>query len=79
MPCGSHPRELPLDGRHLRFAVVDLLLTLEVIEAPLPVQVTKAMLFLSIIAALARVPKAQNFGLKRRDPVNDGERRARDR
>ena len=55
---GSHPRELPLDGRHLPFAVADLLLTLEVIEAPLPVQVTKVMPFLSIIAALARVPQS---------------------
>ena len=33
----SHPRELPVDGRHLRLAVADLLLTLEVIEAPLPI------------------------------------------
>ena len=58
MPCGSHPRELPLDGSHLGLAVADLLLTLEVIEAPLPVQVTKVMPFLSIIPALARVPQA---------------------
>lgn len=61
VPCtcrGSHPRELPLDGRHLPFAVADLLLTLEVIEAPLPVQVTKVMPFLSIIPALTRVPQA---------------------
>ena len=36
MSCGSHPRKLPLDGSHLRLAVADLLLTLEVIEAPLP-------------------------------------------
>jgi hypothetical protein len=34
MSCGSHPRELPLDGSHLRLAVTDLLLTLEVIAAP---------------------------------------------
>jgi len=33
----SHPRELPLDGGHLRLAVADLLLMLEVIKAPLPV------------------------------------------
>lgn len=42
MPGYSQPRELPLDGRHLRFAVTYLLLALEVVEAPLPVQVTKA-------------------------------------
>ena len=54
----SYPRELPLDGSHLGLAVADLLLTLEVIEAPLPVQVTKVMPFLSIIPALARVPQA---------------------
>ena len=37
MPCGSQPRELPLDRGHLRFAIAALLLTLEVFEAPLPV------------------------------------------
>jgi hypothetical protein len=34
---GSHPRELPLDGRHLRFAVADFLLALAMLEAALPV------------------------------------------
>ena len=37
MPCGSHPRELPLYRGHRRLAVADLLLTLEMFEAPLPV------------------------------------------
>jgi hypothetical protein len=77
MPCGSQLRELPLDRGHLRFAIAALLLTLEVFEAPLPVQMTKAMLFLSIMPALTRVPQAENFDLQRRDTVNDSERCAR--
>ena len=35
VPGYSQPRELPLDGRHLRLAVTFLLLALEVVEAPL--------------------------------------------
>lgn len=34
---GSHPRELPLDGGHLRLTVADLLLALQVLEATLPI------------------------------------------
>lgn len=34
---GSDPRELPLDRGHPRLAVADILLALEVVEAPLPV------------------------------------------
>jgi hypothetical protein len=34
---GSHPGDLPLDGGHLRLAVADLLLALDMLEAAMPV------------------------------------------